>query len=156
MRPPEGDRRQDPHRQISLAGLGLRQLARDLSCPVVAISSIGRASYDRAPSLDAFKGSGDLEYDADACFLLRVAAATEDEAKAVLARHGAVVLEMHAVKNRYGPESGASPVLLDFDRGHGAFRQHGGRAAAPASANGSAVTNGAPPPNPPPLQLLGE
>ena len=160
MRPPEGDRRQDPHRQISLAGLGLRQLARDLSCPVVAISSIGRASYDRAPSLDAFKGSGDLEYDADACFLLRVAAATEDEAKAVLARHGAVVLEMHAVKNRYGPESGATPVLLDFDRGHGAFRQHGGRAAALASANGSAngsaVTKGAPPPNPPPLQLLGE
>ena len=73
---------------------------------------------------------------------------------------GAVVLEMHAVKNRYGPESGASPVLLDFDRGHGAFRQHGGRAAAPASANGSAngsaVTKGALPPNPPPLQLLNE
>jgi len=162
MRPPEGDRRQDPHRQISLAGLGLRQLARDLSCPVVAISSIGRASYDKAPSLDAFKGSGDLEYDADACFLLRVAAASEDEAKVLLARPGAVVLEMHAVKNRYGPETGAMPVLLDFDRGHGAFREHGGRpAAVNGSANGSAVTTAAtkgapPPPNPPPMSLLGE
>ncbi|MFP5319457.1 MAG: DnaB-like helicase C-terminal domain-containing protein [Acidimicrobiia bacterium] len=150
MRPPEGDRRQDPHRQISLAGLGLRQLARDLCCPVVAISSIGRASYDRAPSLDAFKGSGDLEYDADACFLLRVAAANEDEAKALLARQGTLVLEMHAVKNRYGPETGTSPVLLDFDRGHGAFRQHGTRTTARAAAS----NNGSPPPNPPPVQLL--
>ncbi|MGH9021866.1 MAG: DnaB-like helicase C-terminal domain-containing protein [Acidimicrobiia bacterium] len=82
MRPPEADRRLDDHRQVSLAGLGLRQLARDLSCPVVAISSVNRQSYDKAPSLDAFKGSGDLEYDADACLLLRLAARSDEEARA--------------------------------------------------------------------------
>ena len=155
MRPPEADRRQDLHRQISMAGLGLRQLARDLSSPVIAISSIGRASYDKAPSLDAFKGSGDLEYDADCCLLLRLAAANEEEAKALLAKGATrLLVELHVLgKNRYGPLSGPDPIMLDFDRGHGAFREHGQpahRAPAAATAHNGAAQRPSPPPLFPP------
>lgn len=164
MRPPEADRRLDDHRQVSLAGLGLRQLARDLSCPVVAISSVNRQSYDKAPSLDAFKGSGDLEYDADACLLLRLAARSDEEAQALARGSGVVPAELYVVKNRYGPLNLDRPVLLDFDRGYGGFRQ--ARPAGPSNgfSNGpvskgpfsnSPVSNRtSAPPNPPPLRSV--
>lgn len=148
MRPPEADRRLDDHRQLSLAGLGLRQLARDLTCPVVAISSVNRQSYDKAPSLDAFKGSGDLEYDADSCLLLRVAARSDEEAKAITTSQAVIPVELHIVgKNRYGPLTGAEPILLDFDQGHGGFHEQ--RRLVPTSS--PAVAGNGPVPNPPPL-----
>ena len=122
MRPPEADRRLNDHRQISLAGLGLRQLARDLSCPVLAIPR-STASPTTRPSRDAFKGSGDLEYDADACLLLCVAARSEEEAKSIATTQAVILVELHAVKNRYGALNAGAPGLLQFDRGHRAFRQ---------------------------------
>ncbi len=30
-------------------------------------------------------------------------------------------------KNRYGPLTGAEPILLDFDQGHGGFREQRSR-----------------------------
>jgi replicative DNA helicase len=135
MRPPEADRRLDERRQVSLAGLGLRQLARDLACPVLAISSVNRQSYDKAPSLDAFKGSGDLEYDADACLLLRLAARSDEEAAALAQGSGVVPAELYVVKNRYGALNLDRPVLLDFDRGYGGFRET--QPAARSSSNGA-------------------
>lgn len=150
MRPPEAERRLDVYRQISLAGLGLRQLARDLTCPVIAISSLGRASYDKAVSLDCFKGSGDLEYDADACMVLRVAARNDDEARSITTTRAVVPLELHIVgKNRYGPLTGEHPLLLDFDRSHGAFRSQ--RQHEPAQRG--TADNGRTPPKPPSLDL---
>lgn len=146
MRPPEADRRLDDHRQISLAGLGLRQLARDLSAPVLAISSVNRQSYDKAASLDAFKGSGDLEYDADACLLLRLQARSDEEARALARAGGVVPVELYMVKNRYGPVNLDDPVRLDFDRGRGGFRERQG-----AGAGAVAGTNGSGPPHVPPL-----
>lgn len=149
MRPPEAERRLDQHRQISLAGLGLRQLARDLSSPVLAISSVNRQSYDKPPSLDAFKGSGDLEYDADACLLLRFAARSDDEAKRMAETSGVAPVELYLVgKNRYGPTNVEDPIALDFDRSYGSFRVRGGGPTVPASTNGAGAQ--AAHPNPPP------
>jgi replicative DNA helicase len=42
----------------------LRRIARDLGATVMAISSVGRASYDTA-GLSSFKESGGIEYAAD-------------------------------------------------------------------------------------------
>jgi replicative DNA helicase len=127
MRPPEADRRQDPHRQISMAGLGLLQLARDLSCPVLALSSINRAGYDKTPSLDAFKGSGDLEYDADAAIVLRIDATDAETARHIIegSPDQLAPVGLHVVKNRYGPVTTAEePIRLRYDRRHGGFREH--------------------------------
>ncbi|MGH9226726.1 MAG: DnaB-like helicase C-terminal domain-containing protein [Acidimicrobiales bacterium] len=153
MRPPEAERRLDLHRQISMAGLGLRQLARDLSSPVLAISSVNRQSYDKPASLDAFKGSGDLEYDADVCILLRFAASSDEEAKAMAEASGVVPVALSLVgKNRYGPTNAEDPIRLDFDRSYGSFRElH----VAPARTAASA-SHPNPPANPPPCTASDE
>lgn len=43
----------------------LRQMARNLRTPVLAISSLNRGSYSGAVSMDSFKESGGIEYGAD-------------------------------------------------------------------------------------------
>lgn len=45
--------------------MALRQLARDMKTPVVAISSLNRNSYNEGVTLDSFKESGAIEYGAD-------------------------------------------------------------------------------------------
>lgn len=115
MRPPEADRRLDERLRLSAAGLGLRQLARDLDVPVVVISSIGRGSYEGSPRLDWFKGSGDLEYDADACIILRPSETPVGDTP--------IPCELHLLKSRYGQLTGDRPLPLLFDRRHGSFRE---------------------------------
>ncbi len=149
MRPPEADRRLDERLRISMAGLGLRQLARDLEVPVVVISSIGRGSYEGLPRLDWFKGSGDLEYDADACVILRPDPECADAAAS--GAGGRVPVELHVVKNRYGQLTGERAIPLLFDRRFGTFRELPNLARA--------VGDDPPPPPPPapppnPLKLV--
>ena len=129
MRPPEAERRLDERLRISVAGLGLRQLARDLDVPVLVISSIGRGSYEGLPKLDWFKGSGDLEYDADACLILRPSSTQP------LNLSGLIDVELHLVKNRYGKLTQEEPVGLIFDRRYGTFRQDPSR-SRPAKLTG--------------------
>ncbi len=133
LRPPESQSRYEASRQISMAGLGRRQIARDVSAPVVAISSVSRQSYDRKPSLEAFKGSGDREYDADACLLLRLHASDDEQAQRMAEGTGVVPVELTLLgKNRYGPTNVDHPILLDFDRAYGGFRPRG--AAGPGQS----------------------
>jgi DNA primase len=125
MRPPEGSRRLDERLRISEAGAALRQLARDLEAPVVVISSIGRGNYEGEPNLGWFKGSGDLEYDADAAIILRRQPDTVSM-DAQIRTNGdghAQAVELHLVKNRYGALTNDGPLPLVFDRRLGSFRE---------------------------------
>ena len=54
----------DPRSRIDSIMSELRRIARDLGATVMAISSVGRASYDTA-GLSSFKESGGIEYAAD-------------------------------------------------------------------------------------------
>ncbi len=54
----------DPRNRIDAVVSDLRRLARDTHSPVMAISAIGRAGYDKA-SIESFKESGGIEYGAD-------------------------------------------------------------------------------------------
>jgi len=139
LRPAEADRRLDERLRISMACLGLRQLARDLEVPVLAISSVGRASYSGEATMDWYKGSGDLEYDADACLLLK---AQVDENSAGTGKGTQAAVELHLVKSRYGELTFDRPIVLNFDRRFGSFSER-----RPAGA-------GAPPPPPPRLAPL--
>ncbi|MCC7078654.1 MAG: AAA family ATPase [Acidimicrobiia bacterium] len=124
MRPPDRERSKDERIQIARSGLTLRQLARDMGVPVIVISSINRVSYQTTPNLAAFKGSGDLEYQADTALLLRVRAASDEEAAAMTEKDWhAIPLELHLVKNRYGRITGQHPIPISFDRQHGRFRE---------------------------------
>jgi len=135
LRPAEADRRLDERLRISMACLGLRQLARDLEVPVLAISSVGRTSYAGQPTLDWYKGSGDLEYDADACLLLKP---QDDTANGTVARGTRIAVELHLVKSRYGELTFDHPIVLAFDRRYGSFTE-------------TNTTNRTPPPPPPRL-----
>jgi replicative DNA helicase len=119
LRPAEADRRLDERLRVSMACLGLRQLARDLEVAVLAISSVGRASYRDAATLDAFKGSGDLEYDADCCLLLK----PKDDTGDGPARSSAIPIDLHVMKSRYGELTFDRPIALSFDRRYGTFRE---------------------------------
>jgi replicative DNA helicase len=135
LRPAEGDRRLDERLRVSMACLGLRQLARDLEVPVLAISSVGRTSYSGQAGLDWFKGSGDLEYDADCCLLLKSREDTDQSP----ARSAAIPVDLHVMKSRYGELTFDHPINLVFDRRYGTFHE-------PRATNG-----GTPPPPPPRL-----
>jgi len=119
LRPAEGDRRLDERLRVSMACLGLRQLARDLDVPVLAISSVGRTSYQGQPTLDWYKGSGDLEYDADCCLLLK----PRDDTRAGLARTSPIPVDLHIMKSRYGELTFEHPIALNFDRRYGTFQE---------------------------------
>ena len=138
LRPAEGDRRLDERLRVSMACLGLRQLARDLEVPVLAISSVGRTSYQGQPTLDWYKGSGDLEYDADCCLLLK----PRDDPSDRPARTAAIPVDLHIMKSRYGELTFDHPIALHFDRRYGTFQE-------------TTAPTGSPPPPPPRLAPVG-
>jgi hypothetical protein len=112
---------QDRRLQVSAAADAMRHLARNRGVPVLVLSSVNRASYHATPDLSAFKESGDLEFDADAAFLLHDPSRQSDAQDE--ATDGSV--ELHIVKNRLGPETRNQPIVLHFDRALGSFRELG-------------------------------
>lgn len=83
----------------------LRRLARDLHCPVLAVSSVSRASYD-ASRQDAFKESGGIEYTADVGLIM---VKDKDKAKGSTPIDGVMRdwerVFVDVVKNRNGERS---------------------------------------------------
>lgn len=96
--------------------MALRQLARDLQTPIVAISSLNRNSYNEGVTLDAFKESGAIEYGADVLLGLQPEGMDErldDTAAAKQRREGMRInrenkqateraCELKVLKNRHG------------------------------------------------------
>ena len=75
--------------KVSSIARGLKELARDLETPVVALAQINRAGVSGA-KMEHLKGSGDLEQEADCVMILE---RTEN----------AEVATLDVVKNRHGP-----------------------------------------------------
>lgn len=57
--------------------MALRQMARDLRTPIVAISSLNRSSYSEGVTMDSWKESGAIEYGADVLLGLQPAGIRE-------------------------------------------------------------------------------
>ncbi len=110
--------------------LGLRQAARAHGIPIVAISSLNRASYFGEVAMDSFKESGSIEYGADRLIglqplsfedeisNLKAARKMSDEKAARHAmddskRSPVRSVELKLLKNRNGALP-ASPVEFDF------------------------------------------
>lgn len=105
-----GDSRQH---EISVISRSLKALARDLSCPVIAISQLNRAvdaREDHRPRLSDLRESGAIEQDADIiCFLYRADYYDPDQQAE---DGGGSETEVIVAKNRNGPTGVAKLLFL--------------------------------------------
>lgn len=106
----------------------LRVMAKELGTCVVAISSLNRASYNGAVSMESFKESGGVEYSADQLLALQPARMAEEAGEGETAaekKKGKVVwrefkqtpeveVELVVLKNRSGAVS--PPVTLTYNK----------------------------------------
>lgn len=81
----------------------LKRLSRDMKIPVIAISSLNRASYKLKISMEAFKESGAIEYSSDVLIGLQAQGAEEKEFDVNEYKSKEVrVVELVILKNRNG------------------------------------------------------
>ncbi len=123
----------DPHmtdkQALDEAMMSLRQLSRDLSSPVVVVSSLNRSSYSGEVSMSAFKESGAIEYGSDVLLGMQpyglherlkkkssesvgakgIAEEEMDKLRSAAVRH----IEIPVLKNRSGSIP-KDPVPVDF------------------------------------------
>ena len=93
-----GQRGRDRHEVVGEISRRLKVMARELGCPVIALSQLNRDSVGkgrRAPTLSDLRESGSIEQDADVVLLLQ----------RPLDRDGLPTDELyvHVAKNRHGP-----------------------------------------------------
>lgn len=105
LSPPSGTRRTDSRAtEVSEMSRGIKIMAKDLGCPVVALSQLNRQVTDRRgqrPQLSDLRESGSIEQDADIVILLD-RSMTEEEAERA-DRPDPNVTEFIIAKNRSGP-----------------------------------------------------
>lgn len=94
MSSPAGRRNENREQQIAGMSRRLKVLAKDLRCPVIALSQLNRSSearHDKRPTMADLRESGAIEQDADVVILLHV---DEDDPS---------TLHVAVAKNRHGP-----------------------------------------------------
>ena len=91
----------------------LKQLARDESIAVLAISSLNRENYYGKISMQAFKESGAIEYSSDILLGLQLqGTGTADFDVNEAKRKNPREVELHFLKNRNGVMS--KPILFNY------------------------------------------
>jgi replicative DNA helicase len=102
--------------QVSHISRSLKNLARELGCPIIALSQLSRSVEQRSPPIPILadlRDSGSIEQDADSVVMLyRESAYNED-----VADIGAT--DLYVRKNRNGP---TGRVELHFDHAKMSFR----------------------------------
>jgi len=103
----------------------LRDLAHELTCPVLAVTKMNRNGYDREtdkPGMSALKESGGLEYSADVVLLLSDGWTKSDGKKDddVPLATGFKAVTLDVAKNRYGV---TGPIPLLFAQVCGRFEE---------------------------------
>lgn len=117
LRPPAGCEREDQFRQVTETSRALMDMARELSLPVLVISSMNReAMRSKEASMSGGRGSGDIEFDAVSIWQLMRDG--EDGG-------GNQRIALHVTKNRRGPTTGERPLRLLFDTRHNTFSEVG-------------------------------
>ena len=107
----------------------LRQLARNIKSPVVVVSSIKRAGYDSAVTMDSYKESGSIEYSSDLLLGLQPNGLnnTNDTREITNAYKSFKtadkrICEIVVLKNRTG-KLPKQPITLTLDAAHNLFTE---------------------------------
>lgn len=112
--PPSGNRTED----VSTFSRGLKRLAREMDCPVLALAQLSRLveqRTDKRPLLSDLRESGQIEADADAVVMLY----RDDYYHADSETPGET--ELLVRKSRQGRAGADAVVRLHFDAGHQRF-----------------------------------
>lgn len=100
----------DEYARVSAASAALNALGNDCGVPVLAIASVNRASAKEGPSMHGYRGSGQIEFDANAAMTL----VAEDRP----APAGLKPVALHVTKNRWGALTGPGGLRLLLDGAH--------------------------------------
>ena len=99
------------HEQVASISKALKELARELKIPIVALSQLTRDTEGREPNLASLRESGALEQDADVVILLHrdkdLKSGSEDELVA-----SAIDTKVIVAKHRNGPTGRADILFL--------------------------------------------
>lgn len=141
--------------EISEISRALKQIARELSIPVLALSQLSRAveqSKPAIPKLSHLRDSGSIEQDADVVMFIYRKAADMNYRLEDLAPEEKNLAEIHIAKHRNGP---TGMVRLAFDGQRTTFRNiETARRPSVVPSSGEAVmarTN-----TPPPIDAMGD
>jgi replicative DNA helicase len=112
-------------RDIGVISRGLKDIAREFACPVVALSSLSRAveqRQDKRPMMSDLRESGDIESDADVIQFIYRAGYYERKQDGEEGDQGVDKAEVITAKNRNG-KTGVS--LLEFNPNYAKFSDYG-------------------------------
>lgn len=101
----------DKRSEVDFLVSELRRIARDLEAPVIVISAMSRAEYDRA-KMSGFKESGGIEYGADLAAIMTVEKESDNGSERTVA--------LNIIKNRNGRRGKAG---LKYDMVHDYFEE---------------------------------
>jgi replicative DNA helicase len=141
----EGRSKENRTQEISEISRGLKQIARELDIPIIALSQLSRAveqTKPAIPKLSHLRESGSIEQDADIVMFIYRKAADRNYRPEELTEEEKHLGEVHIAKHRNGP---TGVVKLFFDAGKVSYRNLEKKHLQPA----------APPPiAPPPSQPI--
>jgi replicative DNA helicase len=129
--------------EVSEISRGLKQIARELNVPVLALAQLSRAvemSKPAIPKLSHLRDSGSIEQDADVVMFIYRKSADRNYREEDVPPEEKNIAEIHIAKHRNGP---TGMIRLFFDSQRTSFKNLERHAAVGMSA---------PPPPPPPPQ----
>lgn len=99
------DHKQPRHEQVSVISRGLKELAKELRIPILALAQLNRDAESEPPKLSQLRDSGSLEQDADIVLLLHRIRG-ETNATLIIAKHrhgeiGDIPLRWNPVRMAY-------------------------------------------------------
>ena len=127
--------------EVAEISRGLKQIAKELDVPVLALAQLSRAvelTKPAIPKLSHLRDSGSIEQDADVVLFIYRKAADKNFREEDLAPEDKNIAEIHIAKHRNGP---TGMIRLFFEKERASFRNLDGHAGSYTGGGGSGSSN---------------
>ncbi|MCX6714929.1 MAG: replicative DNA helicase [Candidatus Uhrbacteria bacterium] len=127
--------------EVAEISRGLKQIAKELDVPVLALAQLSRAvelTKPAIPKLSHLRDSGSIEQDADVVMFIYRKAADKNFREEDLAPEDKNIAEIHIAKHRNGP---TGMIRLFFEKERASFRNLDGQGGSYTGGGGSGSSN---------------